>query len=143
MIYTLDSWLSLEKKEGEDYIVYSLEDGLMNDLFDAGHIIYNDYAPPMSQYDYSDRNRLSIRGARTGGAYWLLELEVGYFPDGEATALLPGSVSFRFTNIISEEIGFEGQLLTDEFLEDPSKTPRDICRDMGNTLSGLIIGFLQ
>jgi len=127
---------------GEEYIIYSIEDGLMDGLFDAGHIIYNDYAPPLTVMDYTDRNRASYRIARSGGASWLLELEIGYENEGEEINSLPDRLGFRFTNILNDQVVRLGEYEVADFISNTTDSERDICKSIGTALASMVNGIL-
>ena len=142
MIYSSDSWYTPERRQGEEYILYALEDGMMEVLFDAGHIIYNDYAPPLTETDYGNRNRISYRIARSGGAEWLVEMTVLYQESGEEIHSLPLKVLFRLTNILSDQVLDTGEFWASDFDSDLGGSDRDICRMMGEAIGNVINSFL-
>ncbi|MBI9102127.1 MAG: hypothetical protein JEY99_06915 [Spirochaetales bacterium] len=142
MIFSIDSWYTKERRMGEEYIIYAIEDGLMDSLFDAGHIIYNDYADPLTIMDYTDRNRVSYRLARSGGASWLLELEIGYENEGEEINSLPDRIGFRFTNILEDEVLRFGEYAVSDFIMNTTDSDRDICKSIGIALATMVNGIL-
>jgi len=139
MIYTADQWSGPEERVGEDYVVFSLEDGLLETLFDAGHIVFNDYAPPLEEQDGTDRNRPALRLARSGGADYLVEIAVAYLPEGEGKASLPDSLDFRLSRVTDSRELATGSLAASGEADLSGDDPREICRDLGRILGNRLL----
>jgi len=139
MIYTADQWSGPEERVGEDYVVFSLEDGLLETFFDAGHIVFNDYAPPMERQDGTDRNRPALRLARSGGADYLVEIAVSYLPEGEGKASLPESLDFRLSRVTDSRELASGNIGPSGDAAASGDDPREICRDLGRILGNRLL----
>lgn len=143
MIYTIDEWLDPENKIGEDYIVFTLEDGIMESLFDNGHILYNDYAMPLTEPDYSDTDRIALRLARSGGADFLLELDLVYPESGDDTRkVLPEAVNYRLSRISDARALVKGTVYTRNFTDRQGLNHQEICVLMGREVASRILGYL-
>lgn len=97
----------------------ALEDGVMNEFFDRGHIIFNagikmedEFPEPPYQAD-----RLPMRVAKAGGASYLLEVVIYYsFAEGEDKEidLSPAfSAEYTFSQVSSSRIIYSGGMSTD------------------------------
>ena len=143
MIFTTDSWLDEDNRRGAEYIIYTLEDGIMETLFDNGFILFNDYALPFAEADYNNRDRVAMRIARSGGADYLMELIINYENTNDRRKQdLPHSVSFRLCKITETGFLTEGEIFSRDFSKGIESKYPEICTLMGKELAARILRYL-
>ena len=88
---------------------YAIEDGVMNEFFDNGHIIFNaGITSPKPLEPPFPSEPVQVRIAKAGGASHLLDLALQYEEiPGESNKFRVNTITYRFINVIS------GRLLAD------------------------------
>jgi hypothetical protein len=141
MIFTQDHRLDSGERAGEDYIVYAIEDGLMEVLFDNGHILFNEYDDPGA--GEGDFDRPALRLARSGGADFLLEVEIEYPPAASRPHRLPEIIKYSFSSLTAPGVIAQGVLYSRDYLDNPRQNQQEICVRLGRDVAGRILGFLS
>lgn len=108
-----DSGLVSAEDEDEDYAARSrfhlsaVEDGVMSEFFDAGHIVFNlgDYA--LSSESEMQRRYTVRKAARDGGAAYVVQLSV-VFERPTPDVLRPQRVEYRLWEVESGAMIVEG-----------------------------------
>ena len=78
----------------------AVEDGIMNVLFDDGHIVFNAGITGENESLAIVSDRLSVRLAKNGGAGWLVELDLEYGLIEEARVLK--RAEYRLYNMMTD-----------------------------------------
>lgn len=105
----------------------ALEDGVMNEFFDRGHIIFNAGIKPEQDFPETPfkADRLPVRIAKAGGAAYLLEVSINYSfekAEGEKIDVKKGfSADYTFSQVTSFRVLQTGGLETAAIrgIEDP------------------------
>lgn len=142
LLYTSDDWLTPEITRGADYIVPALEDGFMEAFFDAGHIIFNDQAPPLAVSPESGRMRNALLLAKRGGARFMVELEIIYDRNEDVPVPLPLEVVFSVTDVVSNRFLLEDRLFPQDFHRPEFTEQREVCQLLGATLAGRVLELM-
>ena len=90
----------------------ALEDGVMSEFFDSGHIIFNAGLKSAVRFPEppGSHERLPLRIAKAGGASYLLEVELNYsVPDGE-DGPKDFYADFVFSHVNSSKVLQQGEL---------------------------------
>ncbi len=114
LLYTIVDTDVVDEQQFGDLI----ESAVMNEFFDAGHIVFNadvsGVVPDrgMDYYKESD----SMQMAKAGGAAFVLEVKLTYNEVKGKT--LPDYAEFRFINVLSGNLVDEGSVFIDKKLVD-------------------------
>ena len=111
----------------------ALEDGVMEAFFDAGHIVFN--AGVVAGNDTLDipSERLSFRLAKSGGALYLLEIDMYYRPLEEALEVT--GAEYRYYDVRDGSILAEGNYSDGEIRSSDDETVEEICTAMGESIA--------
>ena len=111
----------------------ALEDGVMDAFFDAGHIVFN--AGVVDGNDKLDipSERLSLRMAKQGGAYYLLEIDMAYRDVDDKVQV--SSAAYRFYDVLSGAVLTEGTLSVADVDRRPDTPVETICTSMGASIA--------
>ena len=139
LLYTSDEWISPEIRRGAEYIVPALEDGIMETLFDAGHIIFNDRAPSVVPKLEPHSVKASLLLAKKGGAQLMVELRIVYDPQEEWPVPLPAEVVFTITNVKINQVLLKDRLFSRDFRRTEFMEQREICRLLGVALAQRVL----
>lgn len=116
---------------------YTLEDGVMNEFFDNGHIIFN--AGVKKEHSFTkppfDSTRLPVRMAKRGGARFLLEVNVSYKMKSEDETPTLTSAGYILTNVYSEDILGQGKIELGDVRKNPEKSPEEGWYSMGQFIA--------
>ena len=119
----------------------AVEDGVMETFFDAGHIVFN--AGIVTDNDSLDvpSERLSLRLAKSGGALYLLEIDLEYLEVEESVAVR--GAEYRFYNVLSGAELTSGSLSPDEISTESDTPHATVCSSMGAAIAGGAISRLR
>jgi hypothetical protein len=116
---------------------YSLEDGVMNEFFDSGHIIFN--AGVKKEYSFTkppfDSTRMPVRMAKRGGARYLLEVNVIYKINAKNETPKLSSAGYTLTNVYSEDILGRGNIEMEDVRIGPEENPEAGWYSMGQYIA--------
>lgn len=101
MLYIGDGKLDEETFEIYLPLARAVEDGVMNEFFSSGHIIFNNGISADAEYPEPpfDAERLPVRMAKSGGARYLLEVKLTY-TGAETDNPDIASAAYRLSNVI-------------------------------------------
>jgi len=117
----------------EEESVGYIEDGIMDVFFTAGHIIFNggyqqfDEETTESQNTFVDD--LSFRQAKSGGAHYVLQVQLRFNENDEDT--LPVKALYRFYELKSEEQLVSGEVLLAESGDQEELEDWELIQKMG------------
>lgn len=113
MLYIGDGDLDEETFESYLPLARAVEEGVMNEFFDSGHIIFNNGISADARFPEPpfDAERLPVRMAKSGGARYLLEVKLTY-TGAETDNPDITSAAYRFTNVL------DGRLLMSETVDE-------------------------
>ncbi len=122
----------------------ALEDGVMETLFDAGHIVFNAGVVVSNEKLDIPSERLSMRLAKSGGAYFLLEIDFSLnAPVSEEEALTPREASYRLYSVLDGGLLTQGDLVPEDVNDRPDTPVNDICIVMGESIASGTLGKLR
>lgn len=107
----------------------ALEDGVMNEFFDNGHIVFNAGIKMRSDFPEPpfESERLPVRIAKAGGAAYLLEIKIQYILEekegGNFEVPRDLSADFIFSHVTSERVLQQGGLGTSVFHRNGGEAP--------------------
>ena len=110
-----------------------VEDGIMDVFFSAGHIIFNggyqqlDEKDAESQSTFADA--VSFRMAKTGGADYVLQVQLQFTADEQNT--LPVKALYQFYRLESEEKLADGEVQMTEAGDKEELEDKELIRRMG------------
>lgn len=133
MIDTRESSVRQELEEPIKAAHISLENGLMDALFDSGHIFFNTYSPLDVEEDPLIRERLPIRAAKRYGAEYLILLE----PEAEI-----GTTYWELYAVEPAEKLGSGEVTTEETYAPQEDALDDIWYGVGNLLAEKVFSRL-
>lgn len=139
LIYTFDEWISPRVRRGEAHILSSLEDGMMEVFFDAGHIVYNGQAPPQVRKTSVKPIMDALLLASKGGARVIVEVSILYDSQAEELSVLPAEVVFTLTEAVVNRVLLEGRLFPRDFQNSPQMDSRETCRSLGAALAERVL----
>jgi hypothetical protein len=119
----------------------AVEDGVMETFFDAGHIVFN--AGIVTDNNSLDvpSERLSLRMAKSGGALYLLEIDLEYLEMEETVAVR--DAEYRFYNVLSGAELSSGSLSPEDVTPESGTPQATICSSMGAAIAGGAISRLK
>ncbi|TFG63279.1 MAG: hypothetical protein E4H36_06025 [Spirochaetales bacterium] len=121
---------------------FAIEDGIMNEFFDEGHIVFNAGilapAPPEPPFKAESAG---MRLAKSGGASLLLEIIIRWASGPSDDQLTVESVYFRFIQVLSGNILADGALAADT-ISPEFKSAQEIGFEMGKNLARLALSVL-
>ena len=112
----------------------AIEDGVMETFFDTGHIVFNAGFVTANEPLAVPSERLSFRMAKSGGALYLLEIDLDYREIEEQVALQ--RAEYRFYQVISGQMLLEGNIDMSEVSADADTAQRERCTLMGESIAG-------
>lgn len=145
--------LYMDNAAGQSYVrdenrayVSAVEEGIMGEFFDAGHIIFNSgisYQSPAETPFKSERP--SVRIAKAGGAGYLLEVVLAGATDEPD---VPQRAEFTFSELESNRVLSEGDLpvaqisLNDETVPARERSTKEerLCIIFGREIARLVLG---
>ncbi len=136
-IYTVSEGTDSTLKESVPY----LEDGILDELFEAGHIIFNASSTravtEKGLDSYKEPEDFLI--AKSGGASFLMEIALHYRIEDEKE--VPVSADYRLFNVISGKLLKNGtrRMVQDDGEE---KTSEERLTDMGRSIVFDLLSFL-
>ena len=101
MLYIGDGDLDEEAFETYLPLARAVEEGVMTEFFDSGHIIFNNGISPEAEYIEPpfEAERVPVRMAKSGGARYLLEVKLTYTGAGTDDPDITSAV-YRFSNVV-------------------------------------------
>ena len=143
LVFSCDQWVDGENSRGEEYVLPSLEDGIMEALFDAGHIVFNQQAPPLAEMRASsDLMRPSLLLAKNGGAQYMVEVEIIYDQQIDPPVALPERLNLMVTNVVNNDLLGEFSVLTRDFFEKEMTDMKKVCQLLGSKAAREVLGLL-
>ena len=137
LLYTITEAAADDLEQYGDFI----ESGVMNEFFDAGHIIFNaavsGYVPEVGLDHYKEP--ASIQMAKAGGASFLLEVKLVYSKVKGMN--LPAYAGFQLIEVSSGDIIKEGSVSIDKKWIDEGDFENGITA-MGRSMASYAISFL-
>ena len=118
----------------QDSVIY-VEDGIMEVFFGAGHIIFNGGFQEYDDQEKKDEAQLtfddtpSFREAKSGGAGYMLEVQLQFSEDEED--LLPQKALYSFYELNSEKKVANGVILLSEAGDREELEDKELIRRMG------------
>ena len=98
----------------------ALEDGVMETLFDAGHIVFNAGVIESNEKLKIPSERLSMRLAKSGGAYFLLEIDFSFNDRADEEApLTPREANYRLYSVLDGGLLTQGELFPGDVNDKP------------------------
>jgi len=90
----------------------AVEDGVMNEFFDNGHIIFNAGIKMEHQFPEPPGapDRLPLRIAKAGGASYLLEVEINYQPLNDEEPPESFFTDYVFSHVVSSRVLYSGEM---------------------------------
>ena len=121
----------------------AIEEGIMDDFFEAGHIIFNAGINENNPGNLPiTADRLPVRLAKKSGASLLIEIDLKY-PEGQrSTETLPIVVEYRFLNILSDENILTGTFSPENDSVDSDATPDRLCFLTGRMIAKELLKIL-
>ncbi len=137
LLYTMSESDIVDEEQYCDFI----ESAVMNEFFDAGHIVFNAFvlgeAPERGLDHYKEP--ASMQMAKAGGAAFLLEVSLVYSDQKGRT--LPGYAEFRLIEVITGALINEGSVNIDKKWIDEGAL-EDSLAAMGVSMASYALTFL-
>ncbi len=137
LLYTITEASADDLEQFDDLI----ESGVMNEFFDAGHIIFNagvsGYIPEIGLDHYKES--ASLQMAKSGGAAFLLEVKLVYSEVQGIT--LPADAGFQFIEVATGDLIKEGSVSIDKKWIDEGDFENGVTA-MGRSMAGYALSFL-
>ncbi len=136
-IYTVSEGTESTLKDSVPY----LEDGIMETMFDAGHIVFNDSSTKPVRKKGLDtyKEPEDFLTAKKGGATFLMEISVHYRIEEDKE--IPVSADYRLFNVISGKLLKDGTSVFENDSDDTKPYEKKL-EDMGKRMAGSILGFI-
>ena len=137
LLYTMVDIGVIDEQQFGDLI----ESAVMNEFFDAGHIVFNadisGEAPDrgMDYYKESD----SLQMAKAGGAGFVLEVKLTY--NEVKGKSLPDFAEYRFINVLSGNMMDEGSVSIDKKLVEKYDLEKGLAA-MGSEVADSVLNYL-
>ncbi|HUX49603.1 MAG TPA: hypothetical protein VMW73_02340 [Spirochaetia bacterium] len=119
-----------------DTLREALEQGIMEQFFNAGHIIFN--GPPAPT---TDIHSVSLRqqSARVGGASRLILVELAYRSEPALKKTLPVSASYTLWRLDTRQIVESGTVTADSLAHATKIDENQLCLLMGQTIATVLL----
>jgi len=115
----------------------AVEDGVLAEFFEEGHIIFNYGLPPEDPEEAPFVTQAApVRVAKTGGASLLLEIMLSDPVDDQR---VPASVGYVFRDIILDQEISRGTVGVDDFAGRDLTDPRALCVEIGKTVARMAL----
>jgi len=137
LLYTISEAGVVDEDQYSDFI----ESAVMNEFFDAGHIVFNAYVlgeVPDKGLDHY-KEPASMQMAKAGGAAFLLEVSLVY--SDLKGRNLPGHAEFRFIEVLTGSMIKEGSVNIDKKWIDEGDL-EDGLTAMGASMASYALTFL-
>ena len=137
LLYTISKADVVDEKQYSDFI----ESAVMNEFFDAGHIVFNAFVlgeEPERGLDHY-KEPASMQMAKAGGAAYLLEVSLVY--SDLKGRNLPSYAEFRFIEVLTGSIIKEGSVNIDKKWMDEGAL-EDGLTAMGTSMASFALTFL-
>jgi len=118
-----------------------IESAVMNEFFDAGHIVFNadiSGAVPDRGMDYYKESD-SLQMAKAGGAAFILEVSLTY--NEVKGKSLPDFAEYRFINVLSGNMMDEGSVSIDKKLVEKYDLEKGLAA-MGSEVADSVLNYL-
>lgn len=137
LLYTMSDADVVDEKQYGDFI----ESAVMNEFFNAGHIIFNAFVLGQSPEHGLEhfKEAASMQMAKAGGAAFLLEVSLVYSDMNGRN--LPGYAEFRLIEVVSGIMVREGTVNIDNEWIDEGDL-EDGLTAMGSSMAGYALTFL-
>ncbi len=137
-IYTVSEGTEATLKNSVPY----LEDGVMEVLFDAGHIVFNasSTTPVIKKGLSSYKEPADFLTAKSGGASFLLEIAMHYSVADKKE--IPEYADYRLYNVISGKLLKDGKIHIGKEGKNKKKSGEEKLTDMGRNMAHDVLGFL-
>ena len=137
LLYTITEASADDLEQFSDFI----ESGVMNEFFDAGHIVFNaavsGFVPDVGLDHYKEP--VSMQMAKSGGAAFLLDVNLVYREvDGRS---LPVEAGFRLIEVATGDLIKEGSVSIDKKWIDEGDFENGITA-MGRRMASYALSFL-
>jgi len=132
-----------ETKQGPNIDRFiAVEDGVEDQFFTSGHIIFDAGVPANRQTESGSAGQTDSwaeQTAKAGGANYLLIVNLG-FPSATKAVQVPSTVSYRFMNVKTAGTLAEGNVDTkNRESKDPSKKPYELCFAIGQQIAKYVM----
>lgn len=138
-LYLEDEWLAQDMRRGGEWISGGLADGVMEQFFDAGYIVF-DGENGFGSAGKPENRRNSLMTAKSGGAHVLIEVVILYDEEEDVPVSYPRGIRFSARRVETDTSFLEGELLTAPFLSPPAQDEREVCRRLGSAAAELVLG---
>ncbi len=137
-VYTVSEGTDKTLKTSVPY----LEDGVLDVLFDAGHIVFNasSIKPVEKKGLDSYKEPEDFLTAKSGGASFLLEIAMHYTLKDDKE--VPRSAEYHLYNVISGRLLTDGKVLIEKDAGGKKKSNEEKLTDMGRAMVNGILGYL-
>ncbi|HUX20440.1 MAG TPA: hypothetical protein VMW69_04315 [Spirochaetia bacterium] len=141
MLFTRMQPVESHKGANVDQFI-AVEDGVEDQFFNSGHIIFDAGVPEMAALANSSAvqtDSWAEQTAKDGGANYLLIVNLG-FPAEVKTASVPSAVSYRFMDLKTGSMLAEGSVDTRTTEIDlKSKKPYELCFAIGQKIAKYVM----
>jgi len=137
-LYLEDDWLTTDMRRGSEWIAGGLADGVMEQFFDAGYIVF-DGENSFGVSGQPENRRISLLTAKKGGAHVLLEMVILYDEEEPVPASYPRGIRFSARRVETDASFLEEELLTAPFLTPAVQDEREVCRRLGAAAAKLVL----
>ena len=124
-----------EKVSG--YFLSALEDGIMEEFFLSGHIVFNSGAASSGR---ESRRVRDIGTAKEGGASRLLLVDVHFMRNG-GTGPVPEKVEYFFMSVSDQRSLAEGTFSASELEKPPTMPMEEFCARLGKETARRVLGI--
>jgi hypothetical protein len=134
MVSVGDSGKGDEKIRG--YYMSALEDGIMEEFFLAGHIVFNNGT---SFSGTAPRKIRDISSAKEGGASRLLLIDI-HFQWSGGTGPVPEKVVYSFMSVSDQKSLTEGSFSASDLKRPPTMPMEEFCARLGKETARRVLG---
>jgi len=122
----------------------AVEDGAMSVFFDAGHIVFNAGVVSGNTRLKGPSDRLSMRMAKSGGALFLLEIDLLYKePETDEEKLDAPSAHYRLYDVMKDTLLTRGSLTPGEVQSRGEAGPEELSAALGGAIADHAVSKLR
>ncbi|WP_321992327.1 hypothetical protein [Marispirochaeta aestuarii] len=122
----------------------AVEDGAMAALFDAGHIVFNAGVVAGNPRLKGPSDRLSMRMAKSGGALFLLEIDLLYEePETDEEQLNAPSAQYRLYDVMQDTLLTQGSLSPGDVRSREDAGPEELSTALGSAIADHAVSMLR
>jgi len=145
MLYVRDMTTDEDSAEASISFFMALEDGVMDQFFESGHIIFDSGLQYVTVEEERFPERTAVRMAKSGGARVLLEIDMTYPPGPRDHTVLPLAARFTVSDILSGDSLHQGTISFSSIVESEKGNPKsdeELCTIWGKTIAGEALRYL-